>query len=105
MLLKKLKVNAIQAISNSNLVIKADQNVKIVGIEKIIPDHDKYITAQEITKLTIANYFTEKLKQLNLEIKKDIAYFVKINNKVKSNKTRHVEVKKNQTITQFLTQH
>lgn len=55
--------------------------------------------------MIIAKYSTEKLKQLNLEIKKDIAYFLKINNKVKSNKTRHVEVKKNQTITQFLTQH
>ena len=44
--------------------------------------------------MIIAKYFTEKLKQLNLEIKKDIAYFLKIINKVKSNKTRHVEVKK-----------
>ena len=94
MLLKRLKVNAAQAIDNSDLVIKADYDTKIVEIEKIIPDHDKYITTQEINTLPIRKYFTEKLKQPNLESKNDIADFVKISKKVKLNKIRYVEVKK-----------
>ena len=31
-------------------------NTKIAGIEKKILDHDKYITTQEINKLTVENF-------------------------------------------------
>ena len=58
---------------------KNEQNTKISEIEnKITSDHDldKYITAQELTKLRAEN-FTARLKQANLASKSDIANFVK----------------------------
>ena len=58
---------------------KSGYNTKISGIKnKITPDHnrDKYITAQEVNKLTTEN-FTAKPKEANLASKNDIANFVK----------------------------
>ena len=67
-------------ISNiSNLVKKTDYNTKISEIENKITtdhDHDKYITTQELNKLTAEN-FTARLAQANLASKNDIANFVK----------------------------
>ena len=70
------KVNAIQTNDTTNLVKKADYTTKIQDIENKIPDHDKYITAQEFSKLTADN-FTARLKQAKLATKDDIADFVK----------------------------
>ena len=71
MLLKRLcdellkKDNAMQTIDTSDLVKKADYNTKIVGIEKKIPDHDKYITTPKVNKITKEN-FAERLKQAKM---------------------------------------
>ena len=70
------RVNAIQTIDTSDLVKKADYNTIIEDIEKIILDHDKYITSNEFNKLTKDN-FAERLKQANVASKNDIADFVK----------------------------
>ena len=51
---------------------------KITEIENKIAvdyDHDKYITTQEIKRLTLEN-FTARLKQANLTCKNDTANFV-----------------------------
>ena len=105
------KVNTIQTIDTINLVTKADFNIKIKEIENKIPDHDKYIT-NESNKLVKQN-FAERLKQANLANKIDIADFlkktdfverlIKINKKVTSNKTKHVETenKVNDHITSY----
>ena len=45
-------------------------------VENKIPDHSKYITAQEFDKLTAEN-FTARLKKENLAAKDDIGHFVK----------------------------
>ena len=97
------KVNAIQTIDISGLVINADCIPKIEEIEKAIPNHDKYITIPEFNKFTKEN-FGERLKQANLSSKNDIAGFVKkthfdekltnINRKVASNKARHIDIEK-----------
>ena len=64
--------------SISNLVEKTDYNTKINKIEKKITDHDhdKYITTPEFIKLTSEN-FAERLAQINLVSKNDIATSVK----------------------------
>ena len=85
------------------MVKKADCNTKIVEIEKKIPDHDKYVTTPKFNKLTKGN-FAKRLKQTNLASKNNIADFVKnrdfdeklrkVNNKVTTNETKHVEAEK-----------
>ena len=60
-------------------VKKNDYNTKISKTENKIGsdhDHDKYITTQELNKLTSEN-FTARLKQANLASKNDIANFIK----------------------------
>ena len=60
-------------------VKKTDYNTKISKTENKIGsdhDHDKYITTQELNKLTSEN-FTARLKQANLASKNDIANFIK----------------------------
>ena len=79
MLLKRLcdelvkKVNAIKTADTSNLVNKADYNIKIAETEKKILDHDhcKYITTQVFNKLMSEN-FAARLKQADLATKADI---------------------------------
>ena len=44
---------------------KAYYNTKIEKIEKKIPNHDKFITTKEFSKLTEED-FAERLKQRNL---------------------------------------
>ena len=70
-----LKVNVIQT-SDSNFLEKTDYDPKIGEIEKNILDHDyaKYITTQELNKLTTEN-FTARLKKANLATKADIDDF------------------------------
>ena len=77
-------ITALSVIENkipnvSNLVKKTVYNSKISEIENKITtdhDHDKYITIQELNKLTSEN-FTARLAQANLVRKSDIANFVK----------------------------
>ena len=106
-----LLTTALTAVENkipnvSNLVKKTDYKKKINEIKNEITtnyDHDKYITTQEFNKITSEN-FTARLKQANLVKKNDITNFVKktdfddkqkkLNKKVFSNKTKHVEAEK-----------
>ena len=86
---------------------KTEYNTKIIETENKITtdhDHDEYSTTQGFNKLTSENFtkrFT-RLAQANLEIKSDIANFVKktdlddklknLNINVTSNETKHVVV-------------
>ena len=83
-------------------VKKNDYNTKISKTENKIGsdhDHDKYITTQELNKLTSEN-FTARLKQANLASKNDTVNFVKktdFKNKLKdvtSNKNELNEISK-----------
>ena len=51
----------------------------LTTVEKKIPDHSKYITTQEFSKLTLEN-FTVRLKQAYLVTKEYISDFVKNKN-------------------------
>ena len=55
--------------------LKNDYNTKIDEIEKKIPDHGKYIIAQEFNKLR-ADSFATRLKKSNLASKNDISEFI-----------------------------
>ena len=55
-------VDAIETTDTSNLVKKADYDIKIDEIEKKIPNHEIYITTQEFNKLT-TNNFAARLTQ------------------------------------------
>ena len=68
--------NAIHTRDTNKQVKKGDYNTKIDKIEKKIPDHDKYITTQEVNKLTADN-FTKTFKQADLSSKTDVADFIK----------------------------
>ena len=62
-----------------NLVKNTEYNTKFREIENKITtdhDHDKYITTQELNKLTSEN-LNARLKQANLASKNDIANFIK----------------------------
>ena len=74
---------AVPAVENkmpnvSNLVKKLTITQKLVKLKKNSTDHDhdKYITTQEVKKLTSEN-FTARLKQANLASTNDIPNFVK----------------------------
>ena len=71
------KVNNISTTNTSNLVKKTEYNTKINEIENKINDHDhaKYITTQELNKLT-ADIFTARLPPANLASKDDVAHFI-----------------------------
>ena len=60
-------------------VKKADLNTKIDKIEKKIPEREKYILTQELSKL-VEKKFAERSKQANLASKNYIADFVKKTN-------------------------
>ena len=55
---------------------KANYNTKIDKIEKEIPDPDQCIPTQEFNKLT-ADDFAERLNQVDLASKNNIARFIK----------------------------
>ena len=57
-------------------VKKADLNTKIDKIEKKIPEREKYILTQELSKL-VEKKFAERSKQANLASKNYIADFAK----------------------------
>ena len=69
-------------------------NAKISEVENKIPDNSKYITIQELNKLTVENY-AAKLKQANLVNKTDFDNkLTSFNKRITSNKTKHLEVQK-----------
>ena len=70
------KFNVVQTIDTNDLPKRAAYHAKIEKIEMKISDHDKYITAPKFNKLTKES-FVEKLKQVNLSSKNDIANFRK----------------------------
>ena len=76
----------------SGLVTTTILNTKIIEAENKIPDDAKYITTQQVNKLT-AKYFAARLKEPDLVNKTDfdnkLASFNKQN---PSNKTKHLEV-------------
>ena len=87
------KVNTINTTDTSDLVKKADYDIKIAEIEKKITDHDhssRYITTQQFNKLTAEN-FTAKLTQAHLANKADIADLTK--EKDFDNKLRNINKK------------
>ena len=73
----------------------------LTAVENKVPYHSKYITTLEFNKLT-AETFTARLAEANLASKNDISDFLKkknfddklktLNNKITSNKTKHVVV-------------
>ena len=69
-------VKKFNVIQTNDLAKRAAYNAKIEKIELKISDHDKYITAPKVNKLTKES-FAEKLKQVNLSSKNDIADFRK----------------------------
>ena len=68
------KFNAIQTNNTSNLVEKADYNIKITEIKKktLYHDHDKYNTTKKFNKL-MADTFSAKLVKANLTTKTCVA--------------------------------
>ena len=69
-------------------------NTKISEVENKIPDHAKYITTQEINKLTAEN-FEVKLKQPDFVNKTDFDNkLTRFNRRITSNKRKHLEVQK-----------
>ena len=69
-------------------------NTKIYEVENKIPDNSKYITTQELNKLTAEN-FAARLKQANLVNKTDIANkLTSFNRRITSNKTQNLEFQK-----------
>ena len=68
------KINDVknEILSITNLAI----TTALTTVENKIPDHSKYITTPDFTKLT-AEHFTARLAQENLANKSDIINFVK----------------------------
>ena len=59
-------------------------NTKINEVEKKIPDHTKYITIQQLNKLTAEN-FAARLKQISLLSKNDASNkLINLNRKITS---------------------
>ena len=79
---------------------KTDYDTKISDAEKKITDHNhnKYITTPEFNKLT-AEHFTARLAQADLVTKTDFdTNLQSINEKITSNKTKHLLVEKTKNI-------
>ena len=82
---------------------KTDHNIKIAEFENKMLDHNKYVTIDYFNKF-LGAIFEERLKQANLASKNDIALFLKKiyfdeklrnnNDKVTSNKIKHVQAEK-----------
>ena len=100
-------VNAIQVCHVGYLVRKPDYNTNISEIKKKLDyAHSKYITTEEFDKLAADN-IAARLAPANLATKTDVVDFVKetdfdnnlknINEKVISNKAKHLEAKKKLT--------
>ena len=92
----------------SSLVKKTDYNTKTTEIEKKLTDHnhDKHITTPESYKLT-AEVFDTRIAGANLLATTDFDTKLKsLNQKINSNKTKHMlvenELKKHKHLIQFI---
>ena len=92
----------------SSLVRKTDYNTKTTEIEKKLTDHnhDKHITTSESYKLT-AEVFDARIAGANLLATTDFDTKLKsLNQKINSNKTKHMlvenELKKHKHLIQFI---
>ena len=78
----------------TSLVSTIVLNTKVGEVDNKIPDHAKYITTQEFSKLHAEN-FAARLKQVNLVNKTDFDNkIISFNRKITSNKTKYLEVQK-----------
>ena len=70
-------------------------NTNVSEVENKILDHSKYITTQELNKLTGEN-FAARLKQVSLVSQTNFdKKLISVNRKINSNKTKYLEVLKN----------
>ena len=76
----------------SGLVTTTVLNTKISEVKDRIPDHSKYITTQELNKLTAENV-AARLTQANLVNKTDFDNkLIRFNRKYTSSKTKYLKV-------------
>ena len=76
----------------SGLVTTAVLNTKISEVKDRVPDHSKYITTQELNKLTAENV-AARLTQANLVNKTDFDNkLIRFNRKYTSSKTKYLKV-------------
>ena len=70
-------------------------NRKISEVENKVPDNSKYIVTEELNKSSVWNV-TARLKQADIVNKIDFDNkLISFNKQITSNKTRHLEVRKN----------
>ena len=73
-------------------------NTKVSEVENKISNHAKYISTQELNKLTMENV-AARLKQVNLVSKTDFENkLINFNRKITLNKTKYLEIKKRNEI-------
>ena len=76
----------------SGLVTTTVLNTKISEVKDRIPDHSKYITTQELNKLTAENV-AARLTQANLVNKTDFDNkLIRFNRKYTSSKTKYLKI-------------
>ena len=76
----------------SGLVTTTVLNTKISEVKDRVPDHSKYITTQELNKLTAENV-AARLTQANLVNKTDFDNkLIRLNRKYTSSKTKYLKV-------------
>ena len=76
----------------SGLVTTTALNTKISEVKDRVPDHSKYITTQELNKLTAENV-AARLTQANLVNKTDFDNkLIRFNRKYTSSKTKYLKV-------------
>ena len=76
----------------SGLVTTTVLNTKISEVKDRVPDHSKYITTQELNKLTAENV-AARLTQANLVNKTDFDNkLIRFNRKYTSSKTKYLKV-------------
>ena len=81
--------------NTSNLVTTTVLNTKISEVENKIPNNSKYTATQKFNKLSAEN-LAARLKQADLVNKNDFDNkLTSFNSRITSNKTEHLEVKKN----------
>ena len=81
--------------NTSNLVTTTVLNAKISEVENKIPNNSKYIATQKFNKLSAEN-LAARLKQADLVNKNDFDNkLTSFNSRITSNKTEHLEFKKN----------
>ena len=70
-------------------------STKITEVQNKILNNSKYITTQELNRLTTEEIFAVRLKQVDLVNKIDFDNkLTKFNMRITSNKTKHLEVQR-----------